>query len=192
MLKLGAGMRSGIKAGAALAGVVALAACGGSAPTNPLMAGQASCPRIAILADGADVTRFQGAGVRDLTAMVIDARIAGFDARCDYAGRDRRMLDVRVTPRFQAERGPAAQGRTADLGWFVALSNADDTEVLDRQAFTTRVTFGANAPRASVNGQTARLQVPIGDGAAAIDYLVRISFQLTPQELAQNRARGPR
>jgi len=181
-----------LKYGTAVAMTLAVAACGGSAPSNPLTSGQASCPRIAILADGADVTRFRDAGVRDLTSMTLDARIAGFDARCDYAGRDRQVLDVRITPRFQAERGPAAQGRTADLGWFVAVSNADDSRVLDRQGFTTRATFGTNAPRAALVGQTARVQVPIGDGAAAIDYLVRISFQLTPEELALNRARGPR
>jgi hypothetical protein len=183
------------KGAAALALPVVLAACGGSGGSttgNILTAGQAACPRITILADGADLTQYQAGAPADLTTMVVDARIAGFDATCDYASRDRRALDVRVTPRFQLERGPASGGRALEVPWFVALSDASDAEVLDRQAFTTRAALAANLPRATTTGQTARLRLPIGDGVSASNYVVRLSFQLTPDQLAQNRARGPR
>lgn len=170
-----------------------LAACGGgSGITGPLANIQAPCPRIAILADGADLTRFRPGAERDLTAMIADARVSGFEAQCDFASRDRRALNVRVTPRFEAERGPAAQGRVLDLGWFVALSDSADTAVLNRQAFTTRITFPPNVPRATVEGGTARLTLPLSETMRAVDYHVRISFQLTDEELALNRARGPR
>jgi hypothetical protein len=174
-----------------VAGLLLLAGC--SALTNPVDNAQAACPRIAILAEGADLTRFRpGAGRGDLTAMVADARIAGFDATCDYAGRARTALNVRVTPRFQAERGPAAEGRALDLPWFVALTDAADSAVLDRQSFATRIAFGPNVARTNVTGQTARLTMPLGEGRSAATYTVRLSLQLTPEELALNRARGPR
>jgi hypothetical protein len=200
MLTRQAGLRSrdADRAATRLAPALALlllAACGGSdsgTPANPLTSGQASCPRITLLAEGADLTRFRAGAARDLTAMTVDARIAGFDAVCDYASRERRALDVRVTPRFQAERGPAAEGRAQDLPWFVALSDAGDTTVLERQSFVTRLAFAANAPRANATGQAARLRLPIGDGVAAGNYIIRVSFQLTPEELALNRSRGPR
>jgi hypothetical protein len=166
-----------------------LSACGGSsAPVE----GTAPCPRIAILADGADLTRFQPGAARDLTAMVVDARITGFDARCDFAGRDRRVLDVRITPRFAVERGPALAGQAADLPWFIALSDANDATVLERVPASTRVTFAPNVPRAEVTGRTAQLTVPVGGNLRAADYVARVSFQLTPEELEQNRQRGPR
>lgn len=172
---------------------LALAGCGlGDLVSAPTGASTAPCPRIAILADGADVTRFRPGGERDLTAMTLDARIAGFDARCDFAGRDRRVLEVRVTPRFTAERGPAAEGRTAELPWFVAMSDANDSAVLDRQTATTRLAFAANTPRASATGPTVRLNMPVGEGLRATDYNLRIAFQLSPEELAVNRQRGPR
>lgn len=177
---------------AALAGLSLLAACGGSGGAAPSQTGQAPCPRIVILADGADLTRFRGGAMGDLTAMTLDARIAGFDAQCDFASRDRSALTVRVTPRFQAERGPAAEGRVADIPWFVALTDAGATSVLDRQAFTSRATFAPNVVRTPVQGQAARLTVPLAEGRRASDYAVRISLQLTPEELALNRARGPR
>lgn len=174
---------------AAVLGVpLALAACAGSpAPTGP-----APCPRIAILADGADLTRYRPGAARDLTGMTLDARIAGFDARCDFGGSDRSTLEVRITPRFQAERGPAATGGTAELPWFVVVTDAADTEILTRVAATTRVTFPPNVPRAQGGGQPVQVTMPLTGGRRAGDYTVRVSFQLTPEELALNRARGPR
>lgn len=176
---------------AAVLGVpLALAGCGGS--PAPTAAGAAPCPRIAILADGADLTRYRPGAARDLTGMVLDARIAGFDARCDFTGSDRATLDVRVTPRFQAERGPAASGNTADLPWFVAVTDAGDTEILSRVAATTRIAFAPNVPRTQAAGQAVQVSMPLTGGRRAGDYTVRVSFQLTPEELALNRARGPR
>ncbi|MGX9963274.1 hypothetical protein ACVFYP_08115 [Roseomonas sp. F4] len=177
---------------AALAAAGLLAACGGGSLPGAGDGNQAPCPRIAILADGADLTRFRGGASGDLTALTADARIAGFDASCDYTRRDRSGLEVRLTPRFDVERGPAAEGRTLDLPWFVALTDAADSAVLDRQSATTRVAFAPNVARTRVNGQTLRLNMPLGEGRRADDYTIRLSLQLTPAELALNRARGPR
>jgi hypothetical protein len=173
---------------------LALAGCGmgDMFSASPSGRSTAPCPRIAILAEGADYTRFRDGAARDVGGMVVDAAIVGFEARCDYAGSDRRVLDVRVAPRFRAERGPASEGRSADLPWFVALTDANDAAVLERVAGTTRVTFPANLSDASAAGQTVRLSLPVAEGLRASDYRVRISFQLTPDQLAHNRQRGPR
>lgn len=152
----------------------------------------AACPRIAILAEGADLTRHVPGAPRDLTTLTLDARIAGFQARCDWADRGRTALDIRVTPLFEAERGPAAEGRVVDLPWFVALSEPGDGAVIAREAYATRLTFPANAQRAQMPGQAARLALPLAEDRRAGDYVLRLSFQLTPDELALNRQRGPR
>jgi hypothetical protein len=167
-----------------------MVACGGSTSLPP--AGAAPCPRIAILADGADLTRFRAGAGRDLTALTLDARITGFQARCDYEGRDQRALEVRLTPRFEAERGPAAQASDVQLPWFVALSDSGDTTILARVAESTPVTFPPNVQRAEAVGRPVRVTVPLGEGRRAADYVLRLSFQLTPEELALNRQRGPR
>ena len=184
-------MRGGWARGAAVLGVLGLAACGGGG-TRTSDGPQAPCPRIALLADGADMTRFRPGGAGELTAMVVDARISGFDATCDWAGRSGRDVTVRLTPRFEAERGPAADGRTLDLPWFVALTDAGDTTLLAREAFSTRLTFPPNVPRATATGQAARVTVPVAEGRRAGEYTLRVSLQLTPEELAFNRRRGPR
>lgn len=176
---------------AALAGLALLAACGSDSGRSS-RSDQAPCPRIVILADGADLTRFRAGASGDLTALTADARVAGFEANCDFARSDRSALNVRVTPRFEVERGPAAQGRTLEIPWFIALTDEGDSAVLDRQASTSRPTFGPNVVRTTIQGQTVRLSMPLGQGRRAADYTVRISLQLTPEELALNRARGPR
>jgi hypothetical protein len=79
-----------------------------------------------------------------------------------------------------------------DLPWFVVLTDAEDREVLARVAATTRLGFAPNVPRAQALGQVVQLDMPIGGGRRAADYTVRVSFQLTPEELALNRQRGPR
>jgi hypothetical protein len=180
---------TGFGRGGALALAGLLAACGGTSAPGPATA---PCPRIAILADGADLTRYRPGAPPDLTAMTIDARIAGFEARCDYTGRGREALEVRITPRFDAERGPAAESRTAELPWFVAVTDAADTAVLERVSGTTQVSFPSNVARALVTGRPALVTLPIGEGQRAVDYIVRLSFQLTPGELEMNRRRGPR
>lgn len=169
---------------------LALAACGGQQPAAT--ATTAPCPRIVILSDGADLTRHRPGMQRDLTGLALDARIQGFEARCDFAGSDRSGLVVRITPRFEAERGPAAEGRTVDLPWFVVMTDAGDRDILARVAATTRVAFAPNVPRAQAAGPAVQLDMPIGGGRRAADYTLRVSFQLTPEELALNRQRGPR
>jgi len=171
--------------------VLALAGCGSSGGSGGSSSNTAPCPRIALLAEGAELTRYRPGAPRDLTQMTFDAEIVGFDARCDYASRDRSALEVRVTPRFSAERGPAADGRTVELPWFVAVSDAGDTELLNRVASSTRLTFTTNVNRTAATGSSVTLTLPLGERRAA-DYAVRIAFQLTQDELAQNRTRGLR
>jgi hypothetical protein len=166
-----------------------LAGCGSSGPPG---VSTAPCPRIAILADGADLTRFRPGAGRDLTGMIVDAKLAGFDARCDFDRRDNRSIEVQVTPRFQAERGPAAEGRTVELPWLLVLSDPTDTEDLSRVNDVSRVTFPPNVNRITVAGRTATLVVPVAPGTRAQQYLVRLAFQVSQDELSHNRQRGVR
>jgi len=170
--------------------LLALAGCGGSSGGSA-GSGTAPCPRIALLAEGAEVTRYRPGAPRDLTQMAYDAQIVGFNANCDYANRDRTALEVRITPQFAAERGPAAEGRSVDLPWFVVVTDSGDSDILNRVPASTRLTFPANVNRAAATGTPVTLTLPLGERRAA-DYAVRIAFQLSPEDLAHNRARGIR
>jgi hypothetical protein len=171
---------------AAMAAGLAMAACS-STPSDPIA--QAPCPSIAILAEAADLTRHRPGAGTDLSVMVVDARIAGFDARCDFAPR-RAGLDVTVTPRFAAERGPAG-GASADLPWLVSVVDPSRGDVTAQARQVTRVAFPGAAGIASVTGAPVTIRLP-GDPAEAARQQVLIGFALTPEELALNRRRGVR
>ena len=181
------GMRVRLVLAAALAGLVP-AACGGGdrGPALPV-----ACPRPGILSDGADLTRWQPGAVRDLTTLVFDARLTGLNGTC-RPGRGDRSLEVTLTPSFSVERGPAGGGaRVAELPWFVAVVGPGD-EVLQRQTFVERLAFNRGETRAAGEGEAVRLSLPVGEERRATDYRIFVSFELTPEDVAVNRRRGPR
>ena len=182
--------RQFVVAGGLAGALLALTGCGGGGE-RPIL--PATCPRVGILADAADLSRFRPGGGQDISDLLVDARITGFNARCDYARRGR-ALEMILTVQFAAERGPAAQGsRTADLPYFVTVVSADETRVIaPPQHFTTRVAFPPNVSRTRVNGQELSIVIPLGNEQRRGEQAVLIAFQLTPEELAMNRRRGPR
>ncbi|MBR0661047.1 hypothetical protein [Neoroseomonas oryzicola] len=169
-----------------LAGALALAGCGNTGPATP----PAPCPRITILSDGADLTRFQPGAIQDLATTTFDARLVGFQASCDYARR-REGVSVTLSAIFDVERGPVSRSRQVNLPWFIAVTDAGDAQLIDRQDFVTQVNFESNAGRLRVQSSPVRLNFP-ADERLVENHNVRISFQLTPDELALNRRRGPR
>jgi hypothetical protein len=177
--------------GAAGMMVVAALALGGCSSlvlsADPLA--RAPCPPIAILAEAADLTRYRPGQGTDLSAMVVDARIAGFEARCDFAPR-RGGLEVTVIPRFTAERGPAG-GPEAELPWLVSVVDPARGEVTAQARQVTRLAFPGAAGLTSATGAPVRILLP-GDPAEAARQQVLIGFALTPEELALNRRRGVR
>jgi len=180
-------MRRGRMAGLAAAALVA--ACGGAGGTAS--GPPAPCPRVTILADGADLTQFRPGAVQDLAAVTVDARLIGFEARCDYTRR-RESVAVSVSAIFDVERGPAGAAiREARLPWFIAVTDAGDAQLIERQDYVTPVTFAPNENRVRVQSRPVRLNFPAEERLVE-NHNVRLSFQLTPEELALNRRRGPR
>lgn len=172
-----------------LAGAALLAGCGGGG--SSALSPPAPCPRITVLADGADLTRFQPGAGQDLAAMTADARLIGFQARCDYTRR-REAVSVSVSAIFDVERGPAAGSmRQTNLPWFIAVTDLDDTQVIDRREYVTPVTFESNVNRVRVQSRPVSFSFPAEERLVE-NHNLRLSFQLTPDELALNRRRGPR
>lgn len=170
---------------AALA-IAPLAGCGGGSGT-PL---PVACTEPGILADGADLTRYRPGPVQDLTTLEYDARLVGLNGSCT-PGRGNRSIDLSLTASFSVERGAAARGRVVDLPWFVAVLGPDG-QVLDKQVFVERVSFGRNETRTTGTSDPVTLSLPVGEERRVQDYRIFVSFELTPEELALNRRRGPR
>lgn len=174
---------------AVLMAAAVLAGCGGSGnslSTSP----PAPCPRITILADGADLTRYRAGAVPDIASMTSDARLIGFNASCDYTRR-REGVNVRISAIFDVERGPVSTAPRVTLPWFIAVTDAGDGEIIERRDYVTPAEFPANANRVRIASTPVVLSFPAEERLVE-NHNVRLSFQLTPEELALNRRRGPR
>ncbi len=187
--------RSGILVRLALLAVglsAVLAGCRGGAPTATF---PPTCPRTGILADAADLTRYDStrgpggsSGGRDLTDMVIDGRITGVSGTCTR--EDRRHLEVTVAVAMQLTRGPAARGAREEVPFFVAVSEGGT--MLDKQVYRVEPQFAANADTLRLTSDPVRLVLPTDPEKRGSAYDVVVGFEVTPDELALNRKRGPR
>jgi hypothetical protein len=163
--------------------LLALAGCGGGGGDTfaPL------CPVPALQPDLADLTRYRPTG-HDITDMIVDARITAVHGACKPGGKDKLSAGLKVS--FQFARGPAATGRTADAAYFAAVIMGD--QILDKRVYPLHVEFPANTETVQFDGDPIDMVLPTPPGTTGAAYRVEVGFQLTPQELAVNRARGPR
>lgn len=162
--------------------LLGLAGCGGDdAQFAP------ACPSAAIVRDGADLTRYRGPG-QDLTDLTLNGRITGLQGKCNRA--DRGAVLATVTVGIELTRGPAAPGRTADLAYFVAVSQGE--RILDKRVFALRAEFPPNTDRVRLTGDDVELRLPTPPGMDASAYRIQVGLQLTPDELDRNRRRAAR
>lgn len=159
---------------------VMLAGCGGGpAPNAP------ACPKVALLADAADLSRYRGTG-RDLTDLVLTGRVTAVSGKCTRESAT--ALRAEVSVKLDVGRGPAAAGRTAELSYFIAATRGD--QILDKQVFPVRAVFPANTDTLSLTGDPVVLTLPTPSGVKGSDYRLLVGFQLAPAELATNRLRA--
>ncbi len=145
------------------------------------------CPTLALVKDGADITRFNGRG-QDVTDLVVAGRITAVPAACSWGGRNVVKSSLRVS--MSVFKGPAAQGRVINLPYFVAVTL--NGNVVDKQNFVYPVSFPPNVDRVSVTSDEVQLRMSISKEAPASMYRVYVSFALNPEELAFNRRQNAR
>lgn len=145
------------------------------------------CPQTAIRPDAGDLSQYRGAGA-DLTDLVVDGRITGLSGKCSLD--DRTHLHTRISVKMELTRGPAAKGPLASVTYFVAVAKGD--KILDKKDYTVAVTFPPNSDKLRLSGEQVDLVLPVDEHLTGAAYSILVGYQLTPQQLALNRRRGPR
>lgn len=174
-------------AGMVLLAALGMAGCSQSRVENLLIA----CPTLSLPSDVADLSRHRPGMPPDLSTLVLDARIQALDGACRGTRRAEGVA-VSLAARFQAERGPAGTERSVDLPWFIAIVEDGTDNILNRQTFVQRVTFAPNTTVTTVTSPRVELVFPLRAERRVQDHRIMVGFLLTPEELALNRARGPR
>jgi len=177
-----------------LALALGLAGCGGNDEADPALAEEpppppprpapepTGCPRVAIIDDAAQLVVYRPGPGRDLTDVALRGVIAGFDGGCEYFD-DHVAITMRLS--IAAEQGPAAVGDTAEFDYFIALADPQE-RILTKEVFQTSVTFPPGGDQAGTV-ETLGYRIPLDEPATGRFYQVLVGFQLTPQQLDDNR-----
>ena len=146
-----------------------------------------ACPNLKILSDAADITTYSGTG-RDLTDLLLQARITGVPARC--APGDPGIVQAALRVGFDLTRGPASPAREIDLPYFVAIE--DGGKVLAERDFRLHAIFPPNSDELRAEGGDVSLAITVTKEHSAAAYTIYVGFRLTPEQLQQNRTQKPR
>jgi hypothetical protein len=146
------------------------------------------CPTARLIPALADVTRYAGPGpAHDVTDLILQARVTAVNGSCS-AGDDPAVLPAKVQVTLLIQRGPAMQGREADLPVFLAVTEGDT--VRDKHVFAAHVAFPPNVDRLTITSPDIDLDLPVSAETTGASYGVIAGFQLSPEELEANRRGG--
>ncbi len=179
--------RRAARAGMAAVVLVLLCGCSWFGERKPP---QPDCPRVAVLSDAATLTRFRPGPGRDITDMVLSAQVADFNGTCHY-DYDTQVLTVKLTVGLDLIRGPAAQGRAADIGYFVAIP-AYYPKPQAKRVWPLKLQFPNGADRMHYEDEGVDIVIPIKN--VKVDYPkieIFIGLQLNQEELDYNRTHKP-
>jgi hypothetical protein len=95
-----------------------------------------------------------------------------------------------VQVKASVTRGPAASGRQANLGYVITV--VEGAQIIDQQDYAIATAFPPNVDRIDISGPPITLLFPVSAQKQASAYKIYVGLRLTPDELAENRKRGPR
>lgn len=184
---------------AALAAALALGGCETAGMFGSGGDAALPCPGVRMLADAGAFSRLadgSAAGAEtDPAEVAFEARIAGFEALCEYAVADDPAggMTLAVTVFLAAERDPALGAAAgAPVPWFVAAI-ASDGAVASKQKFAAGFVFDEpGGGIASADPGEVELRFPAGAAVAPWEYDVVVGFQLDRAQLEFQRARRRR
>ncbi|MEJ0019776.1 MAG: hypothetical protein WDN25_25125 [Acetobacteraceae bacterium] len=150
------------------------------------------CPSRAILGDAADLDVWRPSGSPgggyDLTDLVLHARIIGLQGTC-REGERKNQLAVAVNVGIELTRGPAMPGRETEVPVFLAV--ADGNTIIDKRTVLMRIVFPSNVDRVTMTPGEVNLVLPVTATKTGTAYAILTGFQLTPEQMTQDR-RPPR
>ena len=177
--------RSWGQAMAATGLALVLAGCGWWSGESREQVVKRGCPGAGILADARMKVDYRGSGGRDITDVAYRWELLDVATICDY---DETVVSVDYALSMSVNLGPAARESAVSTPVFVALTK-DGESVMDKTYFDAEVEF-APGQRSVVYTRTfENMEIEVGEENGAA-YEIIIGFQLTPQEVEENRRRA--
>ncbi len=153
-----------------------------NANKNPFEVTITRCPAVAIMGYTGDITLFEGEG-RDRTDVAYTALMSNVKSTCSQ-GTD---VEGKVSFMVSAMKGPAAQGDTVTIPYFVTVIR-DNNLVVAKKIYNLTLTFGPDSLRAQ-SMETISSYIPEIEQARRYDYELLVGFQLSDNEVVYNLLR---
>jgi hypothetical protein len=166
---------------AVAAAAVSLAGCSSSGSTREGL----TCPPV-IQAPNADTIAIFGPGGHAAKDVLVGARIAKVDTTC---AREKDGVVINTELSFYAQRA-FAETKSVTLPYFVALVDPQQ-RVLDEESFQVRLDFPAAEYYRESPTEKIAVHLPVTDRSEASAFTIVVGFQLTPDQIAFNRAAHP-
>ena len=149
------------------------------------------CPATAVLSDAVTVTKLKPGtppGQPNPANVAFTAEMSQAKLDCNY-DRDQNRLSVDIDFAVKATRGPAAMGPDPQLDFFVAVVDADNN-IISKTVYHGQPDLRGRASNVYTQ-KVNNFPVPLAMDKRPYDYEILTGFQLTPDELAYNRAPKP-
>ena len=144
------------------------------------------CPPIFVLKAAGDITRHKPGPGSDITDVVFRGNIFDFRGLCEY-NKARTQVEIKLSIAFEMLRGPANTDRKADFAYFIAIPKFHPAPQ-GKKIFPLSTNFVDNNTRVRLTDEIT-LKIPIDRKVKRSEYAIYIGFDLTQQELKQNRSR---
>lgn len=159
-----------------------LAGCGSTKDQFPPV-----CPHADLLRAAADIGRYRdesASATQDIRDLVLAGRITAISGKCQ-PGDSATQISADVTVGMQFSRGPAMQGREADVPVFLAITAGN--EIFTKQIYPVHIVFPPNVDQTTGTIAPVHMVFPVSPTKSGAAYTILAGFQLTEDELAFNR-----
>lgn len=169
-----------------MAGVLGLAMLAGGCGLFDEKKPPPPCPPIFVLKDAGKLTRYKPGAGGDITDVLFQGNIFDFRGLCEY-NKERTRVEIKLSIAFEMLRGPANTDRKAVFGYFVAIPKFHPAPQ-GKKTFPLTTEFVENTTRVRLTDEI-NLEIPIDRKVKRSEYAIYIGFDLTQDELKENRSR---
>ncbi|MEE3000733.1 MAG: hypothetical protein VX693_12485 [Pseudomonadota bacterium] len=147
-----------------------------------------NCPKVQLLADTNIITAYRSGPGRDITDIMYEAEITGFEGDCKYVGKKGTYSQVVLIFKvnFEITKGPAAQNRSLDFGYFIAIPEFFP-KPSGKQEFSVTVRFPKNRNTIQITDDEVEIKIPLKKTRKGPGSKIYIGFRLTAEQLERNR-----
>lgn len=145
----------------------------------------APCPNVVVLNDAARMIEFAG-GEQTAANVAWTGEIKDARGACRYV--EDRPIEAQVEVDFAFGKGPAAQGNTHTVNYFVAVTRTN-RDLIARQEFSVPVTFRSGRSVVNISEAVNNIIIPRKDKSiSGVNFEIIVGLSVSKDQLLYNRS----